>query len=144
MCIWYFCMLLLLQARLFGPAMFEAHKLKVLYLGEGTTQQHPAQAPTPRMYTLTHSDVTAKITLAVAHHFNHSQVSRGLKPPGVPILYGMVLYPGHYAAASWTCAPIGCSALLGNEAGRQRLQFQLCMHSTEHDCTPVRWIHREV
>lgn len=71
-------------ARLFGPAIFEASKLKVLFLGvdeESSKHEHPAPAPTagkppllPRTYTLTHSDVTASLTLAVSHTINRAQL----------------------------------------------------------------------
>jgi hypothetical protein len=69
---------------LFGPAIFEASKLKVLFLGvdegEGSSKHlhahHPAPAPAllPRTYTLTHSDVTASLTLAVSHTINRAQL----------------------------------------------------------------------
>lgn len=59
-------------ARLFGPAMFEASKLNVLFLGVGE-EKHPGNLP--RTYTLTHSDVTSKITLAVSQTINRAQVS---------------------------------------------------------------------
>jgi hypothetical protein len=66
------------QARLFGPAIFEAKKLRVLRVGgeEGAApeEQHPAEAEQPRMYTLTHSDVTARLTLAVASSVHLPQV----------------------------------------------------------------------
>ena len=61
-------------ARLFGPAIFEASKLKVLFLGvddEAGSKQH---GPLPRTYTLTHSDVTASLTLAVSHTINRAQL----------------------------------------------------------------------
>lgn len=68
-------------ARLFGPAIFEASKLKVLFLGvdEGSSKHlhahHPAPAALlPRTYTLTHSDVTARLTLAVSHTINRAQL----------------------------------------------------------------------
>ncbi|CAI5536410.1 unnamed protein product, partial [Closterium sp. Naga37s-1] len=60
------------QARLFGPAVFESKKLQVVFMG-AEEEQHPAHAPLPRMYTFTHSDVTAGLTLAIAHEFNKSQ-----------------------------------------------------------------------
>ncbi|CAI5475662.1 unnamed protein product [Closterium sp. Yama58-4] len=60
------------QARLFGPAVFESKKLQVVFMG-AKEEQHPAHAPLPRMYTFTHSDVTAGLTLAIAHEFNKSQ-----------------------------------------------------------------------
>nr|XP_025703589.1 protein STAY-GREEN, chloroplastic [Arachis hypogaea] len=58
-------------ARLFGPAIFEASKLKVLFLGVDE-KKHPANLP--RTYTLTHSDITSKITLAISQSINNSQV----------------------------------------------------------------------
>ncbi|CAD6218413.1 unnamed protein product [Miscanthus lutarioriparius] len=72
-------------ARLFGPAIFEASKLKVVFLGvfeESSKHGHPTPAPTagkpppllPRTYTLTHSDVTASLTLAVSHTINRAQL----------------------------------------------------------------------
>jgi len=58
-------------ARLFGPAIFEASKLKVLFLGVDENK-HPGNLP--RTYTLTHSDITAKLTLAISQTINNSQV----------------------------------------------------------------------
>lgn len=58
-------------ARLFGPAIFESSKLKVLFLGVDE-KKHPSTLP--RTYTLTHSDITAKLTLAISHSINNSQV----------------------------------------------------------------------
>ncbi|KAH8955056.1 hypothetical protein BDL97_08G114900 [Sphagnum fallax] len=57
-------------ARLFGPAIFEASKLRVLFLG--SDKEHPDRLP--RIYTLTHSDVTSKITLAVSREINKAQL----------------------------------------------------------------------
>ncbi|KAL2650370.1 hypothetical protein R1flu_018498 [Riccia fluitans] len=59
------------EARLFGPAIFEASKLCVLFLGVDQ-EKHPEQVP--RSYTLTHSDITAEITLAVAKEINKAQL----------------------------------------------------------------------
>ncbi|KAL2652037.1 hypothetical protein R1flu_020165 [Riccia fluitans] len=59
------------EARLFGPAIFEASKLRVLFLGK---EDDKGQLQNPRIYTLTHSDVTAKITLAVAQEINKAQL----------------------------------------------------------------------
>ncbi|XP_072978779.1 protein STAY-GREEN, chloroplastic-like [Typha angustifolia] len=59
------------EARLFGPAIFEASKLKVLFLGVGE-EKHPGKLP--RTYTLTHSDITSKLTLAISNTINHSQL----------------------------------------------------------------------
>ncbi|XP_068651286.1 protein STAY-GREEN, chloroplastic-like isoform X2 [Aristolochia californica] len=58
-------------ARLFGPAIFEASKLKVLFLGVDE-KKHPGNLP--RTYTLTHSDITSKITLAISHTINRAQL----------------------------------------------------------------------
>ncbi|KAL3818135.1 hypothetical protein ACJIZ3_004040 [Penstemon smallii] len=58
-------------ARLFGPAIFEASKLKVLFLGVDE-EKHPGNLP--RAYTLTHSDITSKLTLAISQSINNSQL----------------------------------------------------------------------
>ncbi|CAL0314277.1 unnamed protein product [Lupinus luteus] len=58
-------------ARLFGPAIFEASKLKVLFLGVDDNK-HPGKLP--RTYTLTHSDITSKLTLAISQTINNSQL----------------------------------------------------------------------
>ncbi|KAI4377884.1 hypothetical protein MLD38_015445 [Melastoma candidum] len=58
-------------ARLFGPAIFEASKLKVMFLGVDE-RKHPGKLP--RTYTLTHSDVTSKLTLAISQTINNSQL----------------------------------------------------------------------
>lgn len=58
-------------ARLFGPAIFESSKLKVLFLGVDDNK-HPGNLP--RTYTLTHSDITSKLTLAISQTINNSQV----------------------------------------------------------------------
>ncbi|KAG6606134.1 Protein STAY-GREEN-like, chloroplastic, partial [Cucurbita argyrosperma subsp. sororia] len=58
-------------ARLFGPAIFEASKLKVLFLGVDE-KKHPGKFP--RTYTLTHSDITSKLTLAISQTINNSQL----------------------------------------------------------------------
>ncbi|KAI3812978.1 hypothetical protein L1987_17691 [Smallanthus sonchifolius] len=57
-------------ARLFGPSIFEASKLKVLFLGVDE-KKHPGNLP--RTYTLTHSDITSKLTLAISQTINNSQ-----------------------------------------------------------------------
>ncbi|CAN1243648.1 Protein STAY-GREEN 1, chloroplastic [Linum perenne] len=57
-------------ARLFGPSIFEASKLKVLFLGVDE-KKHPGKLP--RTYTLTHSDITSKLTLAISQTINNSQ-----------------------------------------------------------------------
>lgn len=56
--------------RLFGPAIFEASKLKVLFLGVDK-EKHPEL---PRTYTLTHSDITSKLTLAISQTISNSQL----------------------------------------------------------------------
>lgn len=66
------CVCVLQVARLFGPAIFEASKLKVLFLG--VDEKHPGKLP--RTYTLTHSDITSKLTLAISQTINNSQVHR--------------------------------------------------------------------
>ncbi|XP_060173127.1 protein STAY-GREEN homolog, chloroplastic-like [Lycium barbarum] len=58
-------------ARLFGPSIFEASKLKVLFLGVDE-KKHPGKLP--RRYTLTHSDITCDLTLAVSQTINNSQL----------------------------------------------------------------------
>lgn len=58
-------------ARLFGPAIFEASKLKVLFLGVDE-KKHPGNLP--RTYTLTYSDITSKLTLAISQTINNSQL----------------------------------------------------------------------
>ncbi|KAJ9147831.1 hypothetical protein P3X46_029948 [Hevea brasiliensis] len=58
-------------ARLFGPSIFEASKLKVLFVGVDE-EKHPAKLP--RTYTLTHSDITARLTLAISQTINNSQL----------------------------------------------------------------------
>uniref|UniRef100_A0A0E0M3S9 Staygreen protein domain-containing protein n=1 Tax=Oryza punctata TaxID=4537 RepID=A0A0E0M3S9_ORYPU len=65
------CRYVVPRARLFGPAIFEASKLKVLFLGVDE-EKHPGKLP--RTYTLTHSDVTARLTLAVSHTINRAQL----------------------------------------------------------------------
>ncbi|XP_051119737.1 protein STAY-GREEN homolog, chloroplastic [Andrographis paniculata] len=62
---------LTVAARLFGPAIFEASKLKVLFLGVDE-KKHPGKLP--RTYTLTHSDITSKLTLAISQTINNSQL----------------------------------------------------------------------
>ncbi|KAM7257014.1 hypothetical protein ACFE04_012755 [Oxalis oulophora] len=59
-------------ARLFGQAIFEASKLKVVFLGVDHIEKHPEYLP--RTYTLTHSDVSAKLTLAISQTINNSQL----------------------------------------------------------------------
>ncbi|KZV45327.1 senescence-inducible chloroplast stay-green protein 1 [Dorcoceras hygrometricum] len=59
-------------ARLIGPAAFEASKLKVLFIGFDEEEKHPLKLP--RTYTLTHSDITSKLTLTISHAINNSQL----------------------------------------------------------------------
>lgn len=56
-------------ARLLGPAVFEASKLKVVYVG--VNKQKPNL---PRTYTLTHCDLTSNLTLAISQTINTSQL----------------------------------------------------------------------
>ncbi|XP_059443157.1 protein STAY-GREEN homolog, chloroplastic-like [Corylus avellana] len=58
-------------ARLFGPSIFESSKLKVLFLGVDE-EKHPGKLH--RAYTLTHSDITSKITLAISQKINNTQL----------------------------------------------------------------------
>ncbi|KAG6505769.1 hypothetical protein ZIOFF_038134 [Zingiber officinale] len=58
-------------ARLFGRSIFEASKLKVLFLGAAAEEKQPGKLP--RTYTLTHSDVTSTITLAISGTVNSAQ-----------------------------------------------------------------------
>ncbi|XP_047324958.1 protein STAY-GREEN homolog, chloroplastic-like [Impatiens glandulifera] len=61
------------NARLFGPSIFEASKLKVLFLGvDKEDRQHPGNIP--RTYTFTHSDLTSNLTLSISQTINNSQV----------------------------------------------------------------------
>lgn len=73
-------------ARLFGPAIFEASKLKVMFLGVDE-KKHPEKLP--RTYTLTHSDITSNLTLGISHSINDSQVIHN--KPSAPVLYSHVL-----------------------------------------------------
>ncbi|CAM0870451.1 unnamed protein product [Alopecurus aequalis] len=58
------------RARLLGPAIFDASKLKVVFVG--VAEEHPGKLP--RTYTLTHSDVTARLTLAVSQTVHGAQL----------------------------------------------------------------------
>lgn len=60
-------------ARLFGPAIFEASKLKVLFVGGGD-EERKNTGRLPRAYTLTHSDMTSKLTLAISNTINQAQL----------------------------------------------------------------------
>jgi magnesium dechelatase len=46
----------------------------VVFLRDEEAAKHPAPPPLPRTYTLTHSDVTASLTLAVSHTINSAQL----------------------------------------------------------------------
>lgn len=61
-------------ARLLGPAVFEASKLKVVYLGVNNNEEKLHPPKLPRTYTLTHCDLTSKLTLAISQTINNSQV----------------------------------------------------------------------
>ncbi|XP_051130033.1 protein STAY-GREEN homolog, chloroplastic-like [Andrographis paniculata] len=61
-------------ARLFGAATFEESKLSVMYLGLDEKRNPGKIRILPRIYTLTHSDLTAKLTLAISHTINNSQL----------------------------------------------------------------------
>ncbi|XP_042397575.1 uncharacterized protein LOC121987938 isoform X1 [Zingiber officinale] len=63
-------------ARLFGRSIFEASKLKVLFLGTEEEEEQPGKLP--RTYTLTHSDVTSTITLAISATVNSAQALAGV------------------------------------------------------------------
>ncbi|XP_042047712.1 protein STAY-GREEN 1, chloroplastic-like [Salvia splendens] len=63
-----------LVARLVGPAIFEASKLKVVYLGVNNNQEKMEHQKLPRTYTLTHCDIISKLTLAISQTINTSQV----------------------------------------------------------------------
>ncbi|KAI3928870.1 hypothetical protein MKW92_043681 [Papaver armeniacum] len=58
-------------AKLFGPAVFEASKLKVLFLG---VDEKKHSGNLPRTYILTHSDITSKLTLAISQTIDGSQL----------------------------------------------------------------------
>ncbi|XP_020524486.1 protein STAY-GREEN, chloroplastic [Amborella trichopoda] len=57
--------------RFSGPPKFEASKLKVVFLGVDQ-EKHPGTIP--RTYTLTHSDITADLNLAISHSINRNQL----------------------------------------------------------------------
>ncbi|XP_077249782.1 magnesium dechelatase SGRL, chloroplastic-like isoform X2 [Tasmannia lanceolata] len=64
--------LVLKAARLLGPGTnFEASKLKVVFLGEEMAKQPRI---TPRIYTVTHCDLTANLTLAISNTINVEQL----------------------------------------------------------------------
>ncbi|KAM7494182.1 hypothetical protein LguiB_028791 [Lonicera macranthoides] len=58
-------------SRLYGPAIFEESKLRVIFSGVDE-KMHPAKLP--RTYTLTHCDITSKLTLAISQTINNSQL----------------------------------------------------------------------
>ncbi|KAF8413086.1 hypothetical protein HHK36_001062 [Tetracentron sinense] len=72
-------------ARLFDPAIFEASKLRVLFLGVDE-KKHPGNLP--RAYTLTHCDITSKLTLAISQTINNAQVNQFYKTPDANKLKG--------------------------------------------------------
>lgn len=59
------------SVRFGNPWFILASKLKVLFLGVDE-KKHPGNLP--RTYTLTHSDITSKLTLAISQTINNSQV----------------------------------------------------------------------
>ncbi|BBM97783.1 magnesium dechelatase [Marchantia polymorpha subsp. ruderalis] len=61
------------EARLFGPAIFQAAKLRVLTLGRESKKGPSEVVEPPRVYTVTHSDLTAHLTLAIAREINKTQ-----------------------------------------------------------------------
>lgn len=61
-------------ARLLGPAVFEASKLKVVYVGVNNNEEKLHKPKLPRTYTLTHCDITSKLTLAISQTINTSQL----------------------------------------------------------------------
>ncbi|KAL2650841.1 hypothetical protein R1flu_018969 [Riccia fluitans] len=61
------------EARLFGPAIFQAAKLRVLTLGRESKKGASEVVEPPRVYTVTHSDITAQLTLAIAEEINKTQ-----------------------------------------------------------------------
>lgn len=60
-----------LIAKVFGPAIFEASKLDVVFLGVNV-DEHPDDLP--RIYTLTHCDITAMLTLTISQSINKAQL----------------------------------------------------------------------
>ncbi|MCO5605313.1 hypothetical protein L7F22_059495 [Adiantum nelumboides] len=58
-------------AKVSGPASFEASKLNVMFLGV-RKDEHPEDLP--RIYTLTHCDLTAMLTLTVSPSINKAQL----------------------------------------------------------------------
>eukprot|EP00250_Pteridium_aquilinum_P006492 c16402_g1_i1 orf=237-1052(+) len=60
-----------LVAKVFGPAIFEASKLDVIFLGV-REDEHPDDLP--RIYTLTHCDITAMLTLTISKSINTAQL----------------------------------------------------------------------
>ncbi|XP_073147557.1 protein STAY-GREEN homolog, chloroplastic-like isoform X2 [Henckelia pumila] len=59
---------------IFGPAIFEESKLKVLFLGADEEKSTTTPRKLPRTYTLTHCDITSNLTLAISHTINNSQL----------------------------------------------------------------------
>ncbi|MCO5586933.1 hypothetical protein L7F22_040877 [Adiantum nelumboides] len=58
-------------SKLFGPANFEASKLDVMFVGV-RRDEHPDALP--RIYTLTHCDLTAMLTLTISTSVNTAQL----------------------------------------------------------------------
>ena len=56
---------------MFGTPLFEASKLDVIFLGM-SVDEHPEILP--RIYTLTHCDITAMLTLTISQSINKTQV----------------------------------------------------------------------
>lgn len=61
-----------LVAKVFGPAIFEASKLDVMFMGV-REDEHPDH-DLPRIYTLTHCDITAMLTLTISQSINKAQL----------------------------------------------------------------------
>ncbi|KAI5057147.1 hypothetical protein GOP47_0027162 [Adiantum capillus-veneris] len=60
-----------LVTSVFGPAIFEASKLDVMFVGV-REDEHPDDVP--RIYTLTHCDLTAMLTLTISTSINKAQL----------------------------------------------------------------------
>ncbi|XP_058105600.1 protein STAY-GREEN homolog, chloroplastic-like [Magnolia sinica] len=58
-------------ARLFGPTVFESSKLSVMLLGVDE-EKHPGSIS--RTYTLTHCDISSKLTLTISQTINQTQL----------------------------------------------------------------------
>ncbi|KAM7491322.1 hypothetical protein LguiA_034243 [Lonicera macranthoides] len=82
-------------SRLYGPAIFEESKLRVIFSGVDE-KMHPAKLP--RTYTLTHCDITSKLTLAISQTINNSQVLKAFVHGDVKLLRN---YPELEEALVW-------------------------------------------